>query len=199
MSAIELMAPAEFQTLLAAIERSPIHVPDLAVSALTQIRHGVITGDGPAASGRVHYTRTLDVTDAEYCSRVVTGAGGESGAPVSRAEADLLLSIDAAAGERQHGGRFDDLLAKAVAHYAMSAAGRAVPPRALALAPETMLADWVARPRPASTDIEVLEWLAGHARRRKRSGTLTSLFFALGGAALTPLAASLASLIDFAA
>jgi hypothetical protein len=199
MSAIEAMAPAEFQSLLLAIERSPIHVPDLAVSALAQIRRGVMTGEGPTAGGRVHYSRTIDTTDAEYCSRILTGAGGERGAPVSRGEADLLMSIDTAAGERHDGGRFDDLLAKAVAHYALSASGQAVPPRPLALAPETSLADWVARPRPLDPDTEVLEWLAGHARRRRRGGTLMSLFVAFGGAAIVPLATSIVSVIDFAA
>lgn len=199
MSATEPMAPAEFQSLVCAIERSPIHVPELAVSALAQICHGVMTGEGPSASGRVHYSRTIDAVDADYCSRVLTGAGGEKGVPVSRDEADLLMSIDEAAGDREDGGRFDDLLAKAVAHYALSAAGQSVPPRALALSPDTALADWVARPRQVNADTEVLEWLAGHARRRKRGGTLMSLFVALGGVAISPLATSIASVIDFAA
>ncbi len=199
MSAIEPIAPAEFQSLMAAIEGSPIHVPELAVTALSQVCHGVMTGEGPTAGGRVHYSRTIDTTDTEYCSRILAGAGGESGTPVSRNEADVLMSIDAAAAERQDGGRFDDLLAKAVAHYALSAAGQPVPPRALALAPETALTDWVARPRSANADTEVLEWLAGHARRRRRGGSLMSLFVLLGGATIAPLATSIASMIDFAA
>jgi hypothetical protein len=61
-------------------------------------------------------------------------------------------------------GRFDDLFMKAIAHHVLASAGRPVPPRAVALAPSTPLADW-ASPH-ADTDAEVLAWIAGHARGR---------------------------------
>ena len=88
----------------------------------------VITGEGPTTRGRIHFSRTLDREDAVLCERILLAAG-RSGAAVSRAEAEMLLDIDAAATERTDQGRFDDLLAKAVAHYVMAAAGRQIPSR----------------------------------------------------------------------
>ena len=50
--------------------------------------------------------------------------------------------INEAATERTDGGRFDDLLAKAVAHYAASASGLKVPPRSVALSADTEIESW---------------------------------------------------------
>jgi hypothetical protein len=186
---------ADFHALVAAIERSPIPVSDLSAAALAQVRDGVITGEGPTTRGRVHFSRSLDAQDAALCARILVAAGGDAGAPVTRAEAEILLAIDAAAAERTDGGRFDDLLAKAVAHHALAAAGQEVPPRALALSPSVPLTDW-AKPQ-ADVDSEILQWIAGHARKKQRNTALASIFTALAGAA--PLALSIASLVDLAA
>jgi hypothetical protein len=72
----------------------------------------------------MHFSRTIDADDASLCARIFNAAGC-TGIAVSRAEADALFAIDAAGNERRDGGRFDDLLAKAVVHYLMSAAGPA--------------------------------------------------------------------------
>lgn len=186
---------SDFNALVAAIERSQILASDLATAALTQIRDGVITGEGPTTRGRVHFSRSLDAQDAALCARVLAAAGGEAGAPVTRAEADLLFDIDAAATERADGGRFDDLLAKAVAHHVLAAAGRPVPPRPMALSASMALTDWAAP--QTDIDTEILEWIAAHARKKRRSTALMGIVTLLAGAA--PLALSIASLVDLAA
>jgi hypothetical protein len=189
---------SDFHALVAAIERSPILASDLSTAALAQVRDGVITGEGPTTQGRVHFSRSLDAQDAALCARILMAAGGEAGAPVSRAEAEILLDIDAAAAERADGGRFDDLLAKAVAHHVLAASGRPVPPRARALSPSMALADWAAP--QVDIDTEILEWIAGHARRKKRGTALMSIVTALAGAAVAAsLALSIASLVDLTA
>jgi hypothetical protein len=189
--------PTEFQAFVALIERSPILVSDMATAALAQVRNGVITGEGPTTCGRVHFSRTLDGEDAALCARILIGAGGEEGAPVSRREAEMLLEIDAAAAERTDGGKFDDLVAKAVAHHVLGGSGLPVPRRSVALDPQVPLAQWAQPGR--DMDAEILEWIAGHARTGKRNRTLTTLFAWLAGAAATPLALSIASVIDLAA
>jgi hypothetical protein len=88
----------------------------------------------------MHFSRTIDADDASLCARIFNAAGC-TGIAVSRAEADALFAIDAAGNERRDGGRFDDLLAKAVVHYLMSAAGAGVPSREIALAPEKSAGD----------------------------------------------------------
>jgi hypothetical protein len=100
---------------------------------------GVITGEGPIASGRVHFSRTIDAEDAALCRRILIAAGGRTGTPVSREEADILIDIQEAVIERKDSGAFDELFAKAIAHHMIAAAGRAVPPRPVALASEKPL------------------------------------------------------------
>src|ERR1700742_4748968 len=86
-----------------------------AAHALTIVRDGVLTGEGPTTKGRVHFSRALDADDAAWCARILTANAVEH-QPVSRAEAEALFAINDAASERSDGGRFDDLLAKAAAH-----------------------------------------------------------------------------------
>src|SRR6266702_5253751 len=112
-----------------------------AAHALTVVRDGVITGEGPTTRGRVHFSRALDADDAAWCARILTARRLEN-EPVSRAEAEALFEINDAAAERSDEGRFDDLLAKAVAHHVAAASGLPVPPRTVALSPDTDIESW---------------------------------------------------------
>jgi hypothetical protein len=103
----------------------------------------------------VHFSRTVDIQDAALCARLLIVAGRD-GHPVSRAEADALLDIYAVASDRQDGGRFDDLLIKAVVHHAMSAPGLDAPRREHALDPSTPLATWASGAR---IDRQTASWL----------------------------------------
>src|SRR5690348_10893679 len=86
-----------------------------AAHALTIVRDGVITGEGPTTKGRIHFSRALDADDAAFCAAILT-AEAVVDQPVCRAEVEALFEIHDAAAERSDGGRFDDLLTKAVAH-----------------------------------------------------------------------------------
>ena len=143
---------------------------DTAAQALTVVRDGVITGEGPTTRGRVHFSRFLDADDAAWCARILTAAAIDH-EPVSRGEAEALFEIAEAATERSDDGRFDDLLAKAVAHHATAASGLPVPARTVALSPQTDIASWA----PGYTngvDADVLQWIAGQMRS-KRNGSRT--------------------------
>ncbi len=179
-------ADGDFQGLISAIERSKIEVVDLSAAALNDVLKGVITGEGPTTGGRVHFSRSLDHGDALLCERILMAAGGESGAPVTRAEADVLFDIDAAAAERSDNGRFGDLLVKSVAHCVLAEAGRKVPPRQVALALATSLTDWANRAPGADIDGEILAWIASHVNRKKRlASTLMGLSAFLTGVGTT--------------
>ena len=163
------------------IEPSKISCRDTAALALNIVRDGVITGEGPTTKGRVHFSRALDADDAAWCARILT-ATAVDGQPVSRAEAEALFEINEAAAERSNNGRFDDLLAKAVVHHAASASGLPVPPRTVALSPETAIESW-APVRNANVDGEVLEWIASQMRgNRRRNRTLMALVATIVGA-----------------
>ena len=160
---------------------------DSAARALTIVRDGVITGEGPTTKGRVHFSRSLDADDAAWCARILTAPAVEH-EPVSRAEAEALFEIAEAATERSDDGRFDDLLAKAVAHHAASVSGLPVPPRTVALSPDTDIESW-APARASGVDTEVLEWIASQMRgKRHRNHTLMAMVATILGAAVVPLA-----------
>src|SRR5437763_14081630 len=168
-------------------EPTAISCRDSAAQALSVVRDGVITGEGPTTKGRIHFSRALDADDAAWCARILTATAVEH-QPVSRAEAEALFEIDDAAAERSDEGRFDDLLAKAVVHHAASASGLPVPPRTVALSPDTDIASWTPA-QAAHIDTEVLEWIASQMRGKRRGNrTLMALIATIIGAATLPLA-----------
>ncbi|WP_164935781.1 hypothetical protein [Bradyrhizobium guangzhouense] len=168
---------------------------DTAAHALTIVRDGVITGEGPTTKGRVHFSRSIDADDTAWCTRILTAAAVND-QPVSRAEAEALFEINEAATERADGGRFDDLLAKAVAHYAASASGLKVPPRSVALAQDADIESWA--PSYASkVKSEMLEWIAGQMRgKRQNNRRLMALVATFLGATALPLAGQLPNVFD---
>src|ERR1019366_3983095 len=172
---------------IGALEPSRISCRNTAALALAVVRDGVITGEGPTTRGRVHFSRALDADDAAWCARILTATAVEH-QPVSRAEAEALFEINDAAAERSDDGRFDDLLAKAVVHHAASASGLPGPPRTVALSPETAIESW-APAQAAAVDTEVLEWLAGQMRGKRRGNRpLMRLVATIVGVAALPLA-----------
>jgi hypothetical protein len=147
---------------------SKVDVPVRSAAALAQVYRGVITGEGPTVAGRVHSSRAIDADDTALCARILILAG-RGGDPVSRAEADALFDINAVAAERRDDGRFDDLLSKAVVHHVMSACGRSVPSREIALAPATPLDAW-ASVIDININIEVRSWLEMRGREMRAGG-----------------------------
>jgi hypothetical protein len=186
--------------LIAAIEQSPSGTHDQAAQdhsarALGFVRDGIITGEGPTTTGRVHFSRELDAADAAWCRRILT-APALSQSPVSRAELETLFQIDEAASERSDGGQFGDLFAKAVVHHTAAASGIKVPDRSIALAAETAIERWAPR-RAVDVDIHVLEWLAEQMRTNRRpNSSLMTLVATLVGAAALPIAQSLPGIVD---
>jgi len=172
---------------IGAHEPSSISCRETAALALAIVRDGVITGEGPTTRGRVHFSRALDADDAAWCARILTATAVEH-QPVSRAEAEALFEINDAAAERSDDGRFDDILAKAVVHHAASASGLSVPPRTVALSPQTAIESW-APTQAVGVDTEVLEWIASQMRGKRRGNrTLMTLVATIIGAATLPLA-----------
>lgn len=169
-----------------AFESANIANREAAAWALTVVRDGVITGEGPTTRGRIHFSRSLDADDVSWCTRILTTAA-LADQPVSRAEAEALFEINDAGAERNDDGLFDDLLAKAVVHHAASASGLPVPPRAIALSPNTAIESW-APTQAVGVNIEVLEWISSQMRGKRRySRALMTLAAMLVGAATLPM------------
>src|SRR3981081_4057540 len=172
---------------IGALEPSKISCRNTAAHALTIVRDGVITGEAPTTKGRIHFSRALDADDAAWCARILTATAVEH-QPVSRAEAEALVEINDAATERSDGGRFDDLLAKAVAHHAASESGLPVPPRTVALSPDTAIESW-APTQALNVGTETLEWISRNMRgTRPGHTTVMRMVATIVGAAALPLA-----------
>src|SRR3979490_2924147 len=77
---------------------SKISCRNTAALALTIVRDGVITGEGPTTKGRIHFSRALDADDAAWCARILTATAVEH-PPVSRAAAEALFALNAARAE----------------------------------------------------------------------------------------------------
>ncbi|WP_022723380.1 hypothetical protein [Rhodopseudomonas sp. B29] len=166
-----------------------------AARALGVVRDGIITGEGPTTSGRVHFSRTLDEADASWCTRILAAPALDN-QPVSRAEAEALFEINEAAAERSDGGRFDDLFAKAVAHHAAAASGLPVPPRSVALSPDVAIESW-APTQAVGVETEVLEWVARQMRSTRRNNhSLMRLVATLIGVATLPLLHQMPHIFD---
>ena len=172
--------------LIGAIETPKSGDRDVAVYALGIVRDGVITGEGPTTRGRIHFSRALDAQDAAWCARILT-AITVADQPVSRAEAEVLFEINAAAAERSDNGQFDDLFARAIVHHLASASGMPVPSRTIALSPDTAIESW-APTRAAGLDTEVVAWIASQMRGKLRGyRTVIKLVAAIIGVATLPM------------
>lgn len=116
--------------LLVRVIEEAAEVPEsLRLFALRQIRHAAITGEGPAAAGRVHFSRTVDAGDVELIDRVLR-RGPAAALEAGEAEAEILFDIaDACTGSNDDA--WDALFVEAIAGHvrASGAAGKAASAR----------------------------------------------------------------------
>jgi len=177
------------------IDISSIIDAEMSAQALDLVRQGVITGEGPTTQGRVHFSRSLDSDDVKWCEKILL-APAVANHSISRAEAEMLFEISDAGADRSDDGRFDDLLAKAVVHYAAAASGLPVPSREVALAANSAIEDW-APTRAVGVNVEVLEWMSGQMRgKRRASPVMMTLAATLIGVTTLPVAQALPTLLD---
>jgi hypothetical protein len=179
--------------MITEIETAP-DVTLRSAAALAQVCRGIITGEGPTVAGRIHFSRSIDADDAALCARILILAG-RVGDPVSRDEADALLDINAAASDRRDGGRFEDLLVKAIVHHVMAACGYDVPSRDIALAAATEPNTWASE---IEIDEEVRYWLERRVRDMSRRTAARAITKAISGLELTKELAE-TNLFDIAA
>jgi len=84
---------AELELLIKLIEKAGSVPADLASFALHQILHSAMTGEGPAALGRIHFSRVVDARDVANLARLLQVAKGDKRRIVSRPEADILFEM----------------------------------------------------------------------------------------------------------
>ncbi len=84
---------AELELLIGLIERAQAVPADLASFALHQIQHSAMTGEGPAAKGRIHFSRVVDGKDVANMARLFQVGKGAERRVISRPEADILFEM----------------------------------------------------------------------------------------------------------
>ncbi|MEZ0215238.1 MAG: hypothetical protein ACAH27_20130 [Xanthobacteraceae bacterium] len=190
--------------------------PALAAFALAHLRNAIITGEGMAAAGHAHFSRTVDSADVAVLRRVLSAGGGGEGRPVSRAEADVLFDIHDATLDSANDPRFAPLFVCAIAHHLRAASGLGAGSRGAALAAATDvgggargaleqlaaagyqpdLADLV---DPVALAPEPAAWLADRIVRDGRSSPAERALMRLLSADRSPVQDTLRALLDRAA
>ena len=164
---------------------------NLAAFALAQVRHAAITGEGPAAQGRPHFSRVVDAGDVDLVARILAGAGGATGSAVSRAEADVLFDIADACTGAANDGAWDQLFVRAIANHLL---GSSMPRRrALHDVPFVSSEDagaGAASGHSGRVDAAGAAWLAGRIHRdgQVTEAERTLLSIVDGGGPVDPIA-----------
>lgn len=107
--------------------------------ALEQVKHAVISGEGPLRAGQAIEPGRITHGEVDLLRRILYAFGGDGHVAVTRDEADILFDIDEAVEQSEPNAAWTDLFVKAVANVVMSTSGYAVPSREEALRQEAAL------------------------------------------------------------
>jgi len=124
------------QTLIRTLESASALPPSLIAFAIRELWAEVISGEGPAVQGRVHFTRQLDADDVTLLHRILVAGAGKAGAAISAEEAEALFDLHDAVAAGENHASFDDLFYRAIANYLLGASGCETRSRADALSHE---------------------------------------------------------------
>ncbi|MGQ0457490.1 MAG: hypothetical protein ACT4OU_10555 [Hyphomicrobium sp.] len=111
----------------------------LVTFALQQVKHAVISGNGPLRQGRFLAPGIISAGEVDLLRRILYAFGGDGHVAVTRDEADILFDIDEAVAESAANPAWTDLFVKAVANVIMASSGYRVPSREEALRQEASL------------------------------------------------------------
>ena len=106
---------------------------------LEQVRHAVISGNGPLRNGKHLASGEITEGEVDLLRRMLYAFGGDGHVAVTRDEADILFDIDEAVENADPNPAWTDLFVKAIANVIMATSGYAVPSREEALRQEASL------------------------------------------------------------
>lgn len=130
---------SELELLVNVLDKARSAPSPLAAFALEQVKHAVVSGDGPLAGGRQLTPGVIDEAEVVLLRRILFAAGGDGNIAISRAEAEVLFDINDATAGAAHHPSWDELFVKAIANFLLAASGYLVPSRAEALRREQWL------------------------------------------------------------
>lgn len=175
----------ELDLLVVILEQAKTVPESLSAYALAQVRHAVVSGDGPLRSGKRLAAGIVDQADIELLRRILYAYAGGGNIAVTAAEADVLFDINDATADAENHPAWNDLFAKAIANHLMFATNHAPVSRTEALRQEAWVSDtsassgaFIARMVASLRDIykaaTFKETQAQRARRESYFGALKS-------------------------
>jgi hypothetical protein len=121
------------ELLIRILENARSAPPSLQSFALKQIQHAVLDGRGPLINNKTLNPHCLNETEVEMIRRILFAPAGDGPLGVTRAEAEILFEMADKMADKDNHPSWDDLFAKAICNYLMSACGHIMPIRSEAL------------------------------------------------------------------
>jgi hypothetical protein len=134
----KISGKTEMDVLVNVLDKARWAPVSLAKLALEQIKHAVVTGEGPLRTGKTAEPGRITEAEVDLLRRILYAFGGSGHVAVTRDEADVLFDIDEAIAESDPNPAWTDLFVKAIANVVMAASGYSVPTREEALRQEAV-------------------------------------------------------------
>ena len=129
----------ELELLVTVLDKARWSPVSLVKFALQQVKHAVISGDGPLRNGKGLVAGKITEGEVDLLRRILYAFGGDGHVAITRDEADILFDIDETVADAEPNPAWTDLFVKAIANVMMSASGYSVPSREEALRQEASL------------------------------------------------------------
>lgn len=129
----------ELDLLVNVLDKARWSPASLVSFALEQVKHAVISGEGPLRSGQSLAAGSISEGEVDLLRRILYAFGGDGNVAITQAEAEILFEINDATAAGALNPAWTDLFVKAVANAMMASSGYAVPSREEALRREVWL------------------------------------------------------------
>lgn len=123
----------ELELLVHVLEKAKSSPNRLCAYALEQVAHAVIDGKGPLMHGGKLVPGRIAKAEVELLRRILYAYGGDGNIAITRAEAEVLFSINEQTAAASNDPSWNDLFVKAIANFVMCSAGYEAPMRDVAL------------------------------------------------------------------
>ncbi len=130
---------SELELLVNVLDKARWSPASLVSFALEQVKHAVISGEGPLRAGGALEAGRITGAEIDLLRRILFAFGGDGSIAVTRAEAEILFDINDACAQAPANAAWSDLFVKAIANVVMGASGYKVPSREDALRRERWL------------------------------------------------------------
>lgn len=130
---------AELELLVRVLEVAKFSPASLSAFALNQVTHAVIDAKGPLMIGGALVPGLIGKAEVDLLRRILHAFGGDGNVAITRAEADVLFTINESTTSASKHPAWNELFVKAMANFLMCSAGYAPPTREQALRRDTFL------------------------------------------------------------